>query len=57
MPVQRGYTSRDGEKVGYMRWGDEGKMYIYQPGNRNSRIQARRLAERQGRAIQAGGGS
>lgn len=57
MPVQQGSTTRDGERVGYMRWGDEGKMYIYEPGNRQSRERARTLAERQGRAIQASGGS
>jgi len=53
MPLQQGYTTRDGSLVGYYRWGDEGKMYTYEPGNRHSRNAARGAARRQGRAIKA----
>lgn len=53
MPLQRGYTTRGGERRGYYRWGDSGKMYTYEPGNERSRAAARGLAERQGRAIEA----
>jgi hypothetical protein len=53
MPLQQGATTRDGERVGYYRWGDEGKMYIYTPNNRQSRERAKALAKRQGRAIEA----
>lgn len=53
MPLQQGTTTRDGERVGYYRWGDTGKMYTYQPGNRQSRERAKVLAKRQGRAIEA----
>jgi hypothetical protein len=49
MPVQR--CRRDG-KPGY-RWGDEGKCYIYTPGNESSRKQAKQKAAEQGRAIKA----
>jgi len=53
MPLRRGYTTRGGERRGYYRWGDSGKMYTYEPGNGRSRAAARGLAERQGRAIEA----
>lgn len=53
MPLQQGTTTRDGERVGYYRWGDSGKMYIYELGNPNSRAAAKGLAKRQGRAIEA----
>lgn len=37
------------------KWGESGKCYTYTPGNRESRERAKRLADRQGRAIRAGG--
>ena len=54
MPVQRGYTTRDGERRGYYRWGEEGKMYTYEPGNARSRRAAKAAAERQQAAAYAG---
>lgn len=53
MGLQRGYTTRDGERRGYYRWGDSGKMYTYEPGNEDARASARSRAKRQGRAIEA----
>lgn len=55
MPVERGYTTEDGKKVGYYRWGKSGKKYTYTPGNEEARKKARKKAERQGRAIKSGG--
>lgn len=46
MPVQR--VNVDGED-GY-RWGREGKVYTFEPGNRASEDEAREKAEAQGRA-------
>jgi hypothetical protein len=42
-------------KPGY-RWGKRGKCYIYEPNNEADRQRARRLAERQGRAIKSSQG-
>ena len=53
MPIQRGYTTVDGERKGWYRWGDEGKKYYYEPGNERSRSTAKGLAVRQGRAIES----
>lgn len=53
MPLQRGETTRDGERVGWYRYGDSGKRYFYEIGNERSRATAKGLAERQGRAIEA----
>ena len=53
MPLQRGTTTRDGERVGYYRWGDSGKMYTYELGNDSARRAAKSRAKRQGRAIEA----
>lgn len=53
MPLQQGTTTRDGEEVGYYRYGDSGRMYIYEIGNKRSRAAAKGLAKRQGRAIEA----
>lgn len=52
MPVKR--CQKDG-KPGY-KWGDEGKCYVYTPGNEASRKRAKNNAEKQGRAIKARGG-
>lgn len=49
MPVQR--VNVDGED-GY-RWGREGKVYTFEPGNRASEDEAREKAEAQGRAATA----
>lgn len=54
MPIERGYTTRDGERVGYYRWGS-GKMYTYEPGNEESREEARDRAEAQRAAAYASG--
>lgn len=56
MPIQQGTTTRNGERVGYYRWGDEGKIYTYEQGNKAAREAAKQRAKRQGRAIEAGGG-
>lgn len=53
MPLQQGYTTRDGERKGWYRWGSSGRRYFYEPGNPRSRAQAKSLAKRQGRAIEA----
>ena len=55
MPVERGYTTEDGKKVGYYRWGKSGKKYTYNPGNDKARERAKKKAARQGRAIKSGG--
>jgi hypothetical protein len=51
MPVHR---SKDG-KGPYYQWGDSGKKYHYQPGNKKSRDEAKKKAERQGQAARASG--
>lgn len=51
MPVHRG---RDGEGP-YYQWGDSGKRYRYEPGDKESRDKARERAEKQGRAVRASG--
>lgn len=53
MPLQQGYTTKDGKRMGYYRWGDNGKKYYYTPGNDDSRRAARSRARKQGRAIKA----
>lgn len=55
MPVQHGYTTREGRKVGFYKWGDSGHMYVYQIGDEEERKRAKRMAERQGRAAHASG--
>lgn len=39
-------------KTGY-RWGNEGKCYTYTTGDKDSREEAKRKAESQGRAIKS----
>ena len=56
MPIQHGYTTRDGERRGYYRWGEAGTMYTYPPGDGRARERAMEKARRQGRAIKARGG-
>lgn len=51
MPVHR---SKDGDGP-YYQWGGSGKKYHYEPGNRKSREDAKKKAERQGRAARASG--
>jgi len=53
MPLQQGYTTVDGERKGWYRWGDAGKRYFYEPGNDRSRATAKGLARRQGQAIES----
>jgi hypothetical protein len=53
MPLQQGSTTRDGKRAGYYRWGANGKMYTYPPGDADRRGRARRKAKAQGRAIEA----
>lgn len=53
MPLQQGYTTEDGERKGYYRWGDSGKKYKYTPGNEQSRKRAKKKAKKQGKAIEA----
>jgi hypothetical protein len=50
-PVHRGEDARGP----YYQWGDAGKKYHYQAGQRKSREAAKRKAERQGKAIRASG--
>lgn len=54
MPLQSGSTTRDGDRVRYYRWGDDGKMYTYTPGDDSARERAKERALRQGRAIESG---
>lgn len=51
MPVRRGNDS----KGPYYQWGESGKKYRYQAGDKSSRAKAKQKAERQGRAIRASG--
>lgn len=51
MPVQRSEDS----KGPYYQWGDSGKKYRYEAGDRKSRERAKAKAERQGRAARASG--
>ncbi len=51
MPIRR---SRDGQGP-YYQWGDSGKKYHYESGDRQSRERAKQKAERQRRAARARG--
>jgi hypothetical protein len=51
MPVTR---NKDGQGP-YYQWGESGKKYHYEPGNKKSREQAKKKAEKQGRAARASG--
>lgn len=51
MPVHRGKDA----KGPYYQWGDSGKKYHYEAGNKSSRENAKKKAERQGRAARASG--
>lgn len=53
MPIQQGYTTKDGKRKGWYRWGSKGKKYHYTPGNEQSRKAAKAKAKKQGRAIKA----
>ena len=53
MPLSQGYTTRDGERRGYYRWGEGGTMYLYTPGDEEERKRAKESALAQGRAIKA----
>jgi len=56
MPLRRGYTTRNGKRVGYYQYGKEGKKYTYNPGSREERYRAKEKAKKQMKAIQAQGG-
>jgi hypothetical protein len=49
--MPRMICSKDG-KPGY-KWGDTGHCYTYTPGNGKQREDAKKKADRQGRAIEA----
>lgn len=51
MPVHRGKDS----KGPYYQWGDRGKKYHYESGDKSSREKAKKKAEQQGRAARASG--
>src|SRR5690606_27089015 len=51
MPVHRGKDS----KGAYYQWGDSGKKYRYETGDKSSRERARSKAEKQGQAARASG--
>jgi len=51
MPVNRGKDTSGP----YYQWGDSGKKYHYESGNQKSRENAKRKAERQGKAARASG--
>jgi len=55
MPIQQGTTTRNGERVGYYRWGDDGKMYTYELGNASARRAAKSRARKQQQAAYASG--
>lgn len=52
MPVRR--TTKNGKPA--YQYGQSGAKYTYTAGNEASRARAKAKAERQGRAIRAGGG-
>lgn len=51
MPVHR---SKDSQGP-YYQWGDSGKKYHYESGDKESRERAKAKAEKQGRAARAAG--
>ncbi len=55
MPVQRGTTTRDGERICFYRWGQSGKRYFYECGNERARKQAKARAEKQQSAAYSSG--
>jgi len=55
MPIQQGYSYKDGERKGWYRWGDSGKKYWYTPGDKSSRTRAKNNAREQQKAAYASG--
>ena len=51
MPVHR----RKDSKGPYYQWGESGKKYRYEAGEKSSRERAKKQAEKQGRAARASG--
>lgn len=51
MPVSRGKDS----KGPYYQWGDSGKKYYYESGDKSSRDRAKERARKQGQAAHARG--
>jgi len=54
MPVQRGETTRNGERICYYQWGS-GKKYYYECGNETARKQAKARASKQEAAAYSSG--
>ena len=54
MPIRQGYTTRNGEVYGYYQWGNQTK-YLYNPGNKESREEAKSKAIEQAQAVYASG--
>lgn len=55
MPINQGYTTVNGKRMGYYQWGSEGKKYYYTPGDESERERAYQKALNQQRAARAGG--
>ncbi|HEY5891242.1 MAG TPA: hypothetical protein VIW94_11175 [Acidimicrobiia bacterium] len=51
MPVRR----KEDKEGPYYQWGDSGKKYRYQPGDKKSRATAKAKATKQGQAAHAAG--
>ena len=56
MPVRQGTTTYNGRRVGFYCWGERGHKYLYVPGDKKQREQARAKAAAQGRAVKAAQG-
>ena len=50
MPLNKGYTTRNGKRVGFWRFGNL-KKYFYKIGNKRSEALAKARATKMGRAI------
>lgn len=55
MPVERGETTRNGERICYYQWGEEGHKYYYECGNELARKRAKARASKQEAAAHASG--
>jgi hypothetical protein len=51
VPVRR----REDKQGPYYQWGESGKKYRYEPGDKKSRDSAKKQASKQGRAAHAAG--
>jgi hypothetical protein len=52
MPVMRGYTTKDGKRCGYYKWGESGFKYKYDLDKEQSRKLALAKVKRYGRAVE-----